>query len=1120
MICAQCGFDNPEGMKFCGGCGAALPRVCPDCSFANPPGFNFCGQCGRKLGEVEKVVPSAAPPEPRPDSYTPRHLAEKILATRSAVEGERKQVTVLFADAANFTGMSEALDPEDVHQVMDGAFAILLDQIHRYEGTVNQFTGDGVMALFGAPLAHEDHAQRACYSALGIQEAMAGYSEKVRNMHRVDFKLRIGLNSGLVVVGAIGDDLRMDYTAVGDVTNLAARMESLAPPGGIMVSAQTHRLAQVYFEFKPLGRIPIKGKSEPQEVWELKSVSDVVTRLDASAVRGLTRFIGRESELEKLVSAFGRAAAGRGRLVGVVGEAGVGKSRLIREFRGRLGPHRCLEGRCLPFGSSIAYLPILDTIRSYFGLSEGEREGALKEKIAAGLEKLGPEFSVLQAPLADVLSLAVDDPDYQHLTPQDRREAVFDAWRGLLIRISRDEPLLFIVDDLHWIDKTSEDFLDHLTGSLASARILVLLVYRPEYIHTWGSLSFYDKIGLDQLSAGPSADMIAAMLGDLPAAPEIRELILGRAAGNPLFMEELTRSLEETGAVVQKDGQWVLGPASALDRTPDTVQDIIAARMDRLSDEHKRVMQTAAVIGRDFAYRILKTITGQAGGLKDALLDLQHLEFIHEKRLFPELEYIFKHALTQEVAYHSLLASRRRRLHGLIGQAIEELYSERLEEFYEVLAHHFFLSDREERAYHYLRLSGLKALKAHAAVEALSFFRRALILLDRRPPSRENDREKLDLIHLMISPIIVLGMQEDCLTHLEEGARLARELGDVGSVIRLSSNIGLLHSTRGRHEQGLEYTEEAFSEAARIGDTEAMARTAPDVCLSYLAAGFFQKADEAARQMIAHLEEVDRLSDNFGGPATVYPALFTMRAQALAFQGRFDEAYAECEKGLDLAARYGNKTTLGLADYYYGHVAAIRGDADRAVEFSLKAAPVLEEVKFRLPVTMCLTNLGLGLAMRGQTDEASARVRQALETHLETGLTWNRSFILIVSAFCLYLQGNRNTARDELARARDFAREAHEKIFEGAALIWMAWLAAGEDEPGAVAWLDRGQALLGQLGARPFSAMGRMCRSRVAKKNGRVSAATEELTRARDMFADMGMNWWRQKAEHLLNLLL
>ncbi len=766
MKCPKCQFQNRDGANFCLQCGGELGRQCPRCSKTLPSGALFCDECGHDLRAPREPTPIDYS---RPQSYTPKFLADKILTTRSSIEGERKVVTVLFADAANYTAISERLDPEEVHQLMDGCFKILIDEIHRHEGSINQFTGDGVMALFGAPLAHEDHAQRACHAALSIQKAMAGYGDKTKTDYGVDFKLRIGLNSGPVIVGSIGDDLRMDYTAVGDTTNLAARMESLAEPASILVSESTHKLTRDFFEFEPLRKLRVKGKAATQDAYRLVKPGDVETRIGASVAKGLTRFVGRDKEMACLMEAFERARSGSGQVVGIVGEAGVGKSRLIFELKNLLAQDKYtyLEGRCLHYGGSMAYLPVLDILKSYFHIEEKDREFQIEKKIEERILQFNENLRGVLPPFYELLSLPVDNDSYLKLEPKQKREKTFEAIRDLLVQEAQNKPIILVFEDLHWIDKTSEEFLSYLIAWLAHTHILLILLYRPEYTHSWGSKSYYTKIGVDQLSGAASADLVQAILEAGEVVSEIRELILTRTAGNPLFMEELTHSLLENGSIQKKNRQYVLSREASEIQVPDTIQGIIAARMDRLEDSLKRIMQVASVIGREFAFRILQMITGMKKDLKSYLFNLQGLEFIYEKRLFPELEYIFKHALTQEVAYESLLLKKRKEIHEKIVRAIEELYSERLEEFYEVLAYHATAAGQKERAMEYLMGAAKRAHRVAAHREEITLLKDALKIAE------ENEREDLlsDLHGRRGRAYAAIGMWKDARLELEEALR-------------------------------------------------------------------------------------------------------------------------------------------------------------------------------------------------------------------------------------------------------------------------------------------------------------------------------------------------------------
>jgi class 3 adenylate cyclase len=571
---------------------------CPNCGAITPVTGKFCKKCAYALSEPKEAL---SVDYAEPQSYTPKFLADKILTNRSSIEGERKLVTVLFADVANYTAMSEKLDPEEVHQIMDGCFSILMDEIHRHEGTINQFTGDGVMALFGAPIAHEDHAQRACHAALSIQTALVNYSEKIGRDYDIDFKMRIGLNSGPVVVASIGDDLRMDYTAVGDTTNLAARIESNAVPGSILVSKATHKLAKDFFEFHPLGKIALKGKEQPQEAYELIKVGEIETRFMASVAKGLTKFVGRKNSMAALKDPYEKALSGFGQVVGIVGEAGVGKSRLQLEFINQLprDEYTYLEGHCLHYGSGMALLPILDLVRSYFDIKEGDQQLAIQSKLEEKIGQLDQRLANSLPSFQELLSLKVDNEKYLQLDSGEKKIRIFEAIRDLFFRESERKPLVLAIEDLHWIDKTSEECIAYLIDWLANARILLILLYRIEYTHQWGSKSYYSKIGLTQLGTASSSQLVQAILEGGDVVPELRELILSRTGGNPLYVEEFTHNLLENGLIDRRDQQYVLTRGVTEIQVPETIQGIIAARIDRVEENIKRVMQVASVIGRE-----------------------------------------------------------------------------------------------------------------------------------------------------------------------------------------------------------------------------------------------------------------------------------------------------------------------------------------------------------------------------------------------------------------------------------------------------------------------------------------------------------------------------------------
>jgi class 3 adenylate cyclase/tetratricopeptide (TPR) repeat protein len=680
-------------------------------------------ECGQQLGEP------AALDYDQPRSYTPKFLADKILNSRSSVEGERKLVTVLFADVANYTSMSEKLDPEEVHQVMDGCFKILMDEIHKYEGTVNQFTGDGLMSLFGAPIAHEDHAQRACYAALSIQRSLIEYKETIEAKFGVTFEMRIGIDSGPVFVGSIGDDLRMDYTAAGDTTNLADRIQHVAKPGEVWISRETRNIIQAYFHEELMGEFPLKGKARPQRLYRIMSERrGIRTRFEAGLARGVTELVGRRREMEALRSAFEKAKSREGQVVDVVGEAGVGKSRLVHEFRKSIDHDATvLTGICVDYGQNVNFLPLVDVVKATFGIEDGMTEIEAGDRIKA---KAVPNLVTMTPFYRSLLSLKIDDPSFMALNPEGRKFGTFEAVKGILLALSEKEPLVLFLEDVHWMDKISEEFFTYLSHCILEHPILMLSAYRPECTPSWARGTHYQRLGLETLSSNSSLRLVRNMLGGLPLDTDLEQKIVDKTGGNPFFVEEIVKELQERGDLVKAGDRYICKQPIDQCVIPNTVNGVLAARMDRLGEDLKRTMQVASVIGKDFAFRLLKSIIELGDELRARLNSLVGLEVIYEKALYPELEYVFKHALTQEVAYESLLKRRRQEIHGRIARAIEELYSEHLEEHYEMLAHHYERSGQGANAVNYLILAGEKSNRNSASRAACSFFNKANDVLE------------------------------------------------------------------------------------------------------------------------------------------------------------------------------------------------------------------------------------------------------------------------------------------------------------------------------------------------------------------------------------------------------
>src|SRR2546426_3128346 len=600
MECPQCRHANPPNTKFCGECGTRLQSLCPACQAANPPTNKFCSECGQRLGGpagAPAAVPAAtaapaAPPErfASPESYTPKHLAEKILTSKGAMEGERKGVTVMFSDVSGFTAMSERLDPEEVHAIMDRAFEVILNAVHRYEGTINQFLGDGVMALFGAPIAHEDHAHRALSAALAIQQELKPLADDVRRVHSVEFRMRMGVNTGLVVVGAIGKDLRMDYTAVGDTTNLAARLLGLAKPGQIVVSRRTQHLRDGFFVFEDLGEFQVKGKAEPVRAYAVMSEITGRTRLEVSRERGLTPLVGREREISSLTGIYSRAARGQGAIALLAGEPGVGKSRLLYEFLQRLDGAGALEleTTCVSYGRFMAYRPIVEVLRRYLGLSDGISGEELRSRVAEQLQFLGLEGEEQSILLAHFLGVSAPRKWASRLSGPQLKERTLGVLRDVFLHASEVAPLTLIVENMHWVDTASEEFLAHLAAGLPGHRVLLVLTTRPGYAAPWLAPPLAETITVEGLGAGDVRGMVRTLLAAKEISEQLFKILAEKSEGNPLYVEEILRQLRETDGILVKDGEARLSRPDVT--VPATIHDIIAARVDRLAEPRKRTL--------------------------------------------------------------------------------------------------------------------------------------------------------------------------------------------------------------------------------------------------------------------------------------------------------------------------------------------------------------------------------------------------------------------------------------------------------------------------------------------------------------------------------------------------
>ena len=1114
MTCPRCHAENRERLRFCEDCGSRLTLTCAQCGGELAPGKRFCGSCGAPSAGQSTARP------PSPESYTPKHLAEKILTSKSALEGERKQVTVLFADLKGSMELLADRDPEEARKLLDPILERMMEAVHHYEGTVNQVMGDGIMALFGAPIGHEDHAVRACYAALRMQRRVNLYADEIQRGGGTPVQIRVGLNSGEVVVRAIGSDLHMDYTAVGQTTHLAARMEQMAKPGSALVTGDTLKLAEGYVQVKPLGAVAVKGLATPTPVYELTATVATRSRLQASATRGLTRFVGRDGELQQLAQALERAATGHGQAVAVVGEAGVGKSRLAWEFT---RSHRTqgwlvLESGSVSYGKTIPYLPVIELLKGYCRIQERDEPREIRERVAGKLLMLDRALEPLLTPLLALLDVPVEDAAWTALDPPQRRQRTLDAIKRLLLRESLVQPLLLLFEDLHWIDAETQALLDGLMESLPTARLLLLVNYRPEYQHAWGGKTYYLQLRIDPLLPESADTLLTALLGEDGTLEPLKRVLIERTEGNPFFLEESVRTLVETQVLVGERGAYRVAKTPDTWQIPVTVQAILAARIDRLAPEDKRLLQAAAVIGKDVPFMLLQAIADvPEDNLRRALPHLQAAEFLYETSLFPDLEYTFKHALTHEVAYGSLLQERRRAQHARIVEAIERLYPDRLAEHIEPLAYHAVRGEAWEKAVTYLRQAGVKAAGRSAFRQAAAAYEEALGLLPRLPESRFALEHAVDLRTDLRDVLTPLGESQRLLPELLAAVPIAERLQDRWRQVHVAS--GLVNTLIGLSDYRRSVTEgiRALALADGLEDAVLRAQLGYRLGASYHMLGDFPRAIAILRDGVT-LSAGEHLYARPG--AATLPSVMARVWLALsqAETGSFAESLAMADEAMQIATAADHPFSLSFACWALGLVSLRRGDLDRATSALAQGWEIGRVWGIVSLFLTCGAALGYARALLGHHAEARRLIDEAEASRASRALPWGQSL-----RDGWYAEAHLLADRVDEARglAQDALRlaEAHEEIGCRAwVLRLLGDIAARGGPPGveeAGAHFRQALTLAGSLGMRPLVAHCYLGLGTLYRQTGDAAKAEEQLTTAATMYREMGMTFWLEKAGRL-----
>ncbi|HYR96205.1 MAG TPA: adenylate/guanylate cyclase domain-containing protein [Candidatus Binatus sp.] len=1114
MRCATCGTDLIAGKKFCHACGARAALECPGCGASVTAEFRFCPDCGRDLasGAVHDVPPPVQDPLERLSRTIPEGLAQKIRAAQPAMEGERKQVTVLFCDLVGSTAIAEGLDPEEYGDLLDEYLALGFREIYAFEGIVNQLAGDGMMALFGAPVAHEDAPQRAVRAALAIRHALSGLNE--RRPPAFQLRVRIGIHTGPVVVGTIGNDLKMDYTAIGDTTNLASRLETLAAPGTILISEATHRLVRGFFRVRTTGPLLVRGKSEPVTAYEVLGESAGATPMAIAAERGLTPLVGREEELAQLDACFRRLEGNLAQVVAVVGDAGLGKSRLLYEFKQRLDGEEVMffEGRCASLGQAVPYYPFINMLKHYFGLLPGDSVAAACAKVADTLGHDSTERAEIEYPaLSRMLGLLVETRGEP--APDELKRETFDAVTRLLLAESHEAPVVVTLEDLHWIDDASRELLENIVARLASVRVMVLVTHRPEDRAAWRTRAALTQLVLRRLSDDDIREVLRAVAGG-PLPEQLEVLLVAKAEGSPFWAEEITRSLIEEGYLAQNGGGRKLTRPLEEIRIPGTVQEVIAARLDRLGPQAKRVAQVAAALGRQFRSNQLGELLRPEGiDVHRELAELEQRGILHRKSVLTSDEYRFGESLTQEVAYEGLLLKQRRQLHERIGTLLEAEPGDGGADRSALLAHHFARSDNRRRAIEALLRAGADAESLPSYRTAVDFYRRAWQLLDAEPDDERSRRDALTATGALARIGVVFGWPplEEAERAARRGRELAEALGDTEALAGLLYFHGVTVMLAGRDDfaRGMVLAEQAVALADRAGLKLTVLRLSRGLAINHALDGRFDLAQRAMDWVMSELEpsgDRERLTD-------LYVSARWLRDNVLLMSDQLDEVFASASETHAMALRAPNRTVTAGSANILAQVHFLRGDYAEALRWADESVALSEAIGnvsgFTAPAAVALASR----AELGEPLEAD-RYLELIDLSFGAGGTVQSNFRFIADG--LLAAGDLERAERLVERLRAHpSRSGRLREAYMAAAVGQLTLRLGRHDEAERAFAEA-IAIADLIGARSTLAAATLGAAELAAARGDSRTSARHLERALAISRTMRLGRYLRRAERLL----
>ena len=1118
MKCSKCQFENPDGIKFCNECGQKLTLVCPACKAVNQPGSKFCGECGHSLAlpsETTRRELSFDEKIAKIQKYLPSGITEKILSQRDRIEGEKRQVTVMFCDMKGFTPLSEKLGPETMYAMMDEVYEILIHKVHDYEGTVNEMTGDGVMALFGAPIALEDAPQRAIRSAMAIHREMTRFNERMRQ-EKGDFppvKMRVGIHTGPVVVGTLGNDLRVEFKAVGDTVNLASRMEALAEPGTTYISEDTFKITEGLFRVEALGEKEIKGKEKPIRVYQVIAPSSRRTRFDVSAERGLTPFVGRQRELELLLDGFDRSREGRGQAISIISEAGIGKSRLLYEFRKAVTNEDVtfLEGRCLSYSRNAAYHPIVDILKANFDIQDNDKDQQIKEKISSFLKIIQVDESSTLPYLLDLLSVKESGIEKIQMSPEARKDRTLEALKRITLKGSELRPLIMAVEDLHWMDRSSEDTFKQLLESISGSRVFLIFTYRPEFVHTWGNRSYHSQVTLNRLSNRESLLMLSHLLKTEDINRDLEELVLEKTEGIPFFIEEFIKSLNDLKFIESRNGEVRLIPDIKSVSIPSTIQDVIMARVDHLPEGVREVLRTGSVIEREFSHELIRKVTGlPEQELLSHLSTLRDSELLYERGIYPNSTYIFKHALTREVVYDSILTKKRKQIHEKIARAIEEIYGENICDCYGVLANHCMASEDYRKGAEYARLEAKRYQKAGSLREAIEYAKKSVNSWEKLPQTEANQKKCIDAR----TTLAIYYLNMNFYSHAREAVE---PILDLAVALNYRRRLSVTYTAIGLYflwveedsHKGLVFIDKATNIAEEVADYFSW-------WLALLLSGnFLIMTSEFKDVHKRHKQCLDfsLMANNTVGISYSKGSI----SMCCQFEGKINPAYEFAQEAMKLAKDTGDAYIKAMAYSCYGSTCYHKGLFDEAKSHLLEFISSYEKTASIACIAWAYVHLG--------------------SIHLELIEYDNavRCYNKIISTLSNYhiLPSMIKLFQSCLARAKVLRHDQDIELYELFAgyqsnklTFCEGWMARnigdillnidGDHLADAETWFQKAIEADTKNKVKWQLATDHACYADWFKKKGDIQGAKEQLTRAIDIFRECGADGWVSRTKKTL----